>query len=186
MGLNGQLAAGRPFFVDIARDGIMLYEAPGHPLVVPTPLAPEVARAEARRHFEHWFPLSLHAVKLAETSIANGVIRDAAFMLHQAVERAYHCVLLVLTLYSPKSHRLAVLRSHAERSDVRLIAAWPRDSRFVRRCFSRLDRAYVDARYSPEYAITKEELAWLLEQVRTLQDIVRTVCAERLGQDAAS
>ena len=83
-------------------------------------------------------------------------------------------------------HRLAVLRSHAERSDARLIAAWPRDSKFARRCFTRLDRAYVDARYSPEYAITKEELEWLLEQVRTLQDIVAAICAERLGPERAS
>ena len=31
--VNDQLARGRPFFVDIARDGIALYEAPGHPLL---------------------------------------------------------------------------------------------------------------------------------------------------------
>ena len=51
--LNDQLAHGRPFFVDIARDGIVLYEAPGFPLVEPKPLEPEVAKAEARRHFDH-------------------------------------------------------------------------------------------------------------------------------------
>ncbi len=186
MDLNDQLAAGRPFFVDIARDGIMLYEAPGHQLVVPTPLAPEVARAEARRHFEHWFPSAAHRFELAQEAIRRGYDKEAAFDLHQTTERLYHCVLLVLTLYSPKSHRLAVLRSHAERSDARLIAAWPRDSKFARRCFTRLDRAYVDARYSPEYAITKEELEWLLEQVRTLQDIVAAICAERLGPERAS
>lgn len=172
--------------MDIARDGIMLYEAPGHPLVVPTPLAPEVARAEARRHFEHWFPSAAHRFELAQEAIRRGYDKEAAFDLHQTTERLYHCVLLVLTLYSPKSHRLAVLRSHAERSDARLIAAWPRDSKFARRCFTRLDRAYVDARYSPEYAITKEELEWLLEQVRTLQDIVAAICAERLGPERAS
>ncbi|TCU15784.1 hypothetical protein EV132_106126 [Rhizobium sullae] len=30
--VNDQLARGRPFFTDIARDGIVLYEEPGHPL----------------------------------------------------------------------------------------------------------------------------------------------------------
>src|SRR3546814_6080648 len=59
----------------------------------------------------HWFPLAAHALKLAQDSIADGVPRDAAFMLHQAVERAYNAVLLVLTLYAPKSHRLGILRS---------------------------------------------------------------------------
>lgn len=75
--------------------------------------------------------------------------RDAAFMLHQAIERLYHCVLLVVTLYSPKSHRLTFLRSHAERTDPRLIEAWPRDTKFARRCFATVDRAYIGARYSP-------------------------------------
>jgi uncharacterized protein len=113
--VNAQLAQGRPFFVDIARDGILLYEAMGFPLASPKTLAPEEAREQASKHFDHWFPLGLHALKLAQDSIADGVQRDAAFMLHQATERLYHCVLLVLALYSPKSHRLTFLRSQAER-----------------------------------------------------------------------
>jgi len=46
--VNSLLARGWPFFVDIARDGIPLYEAPDHPLASPKNLAPEEARAEAR------------------------------------------------------------------------------------------------------------------------------------------
>ena len=105
---------------------------------------------------------------------------SAAFDLHQTIERLYHCVLLVLTLYSPKSHRLSNLRSHAERTDPRLIEVWPRDTRFARRCFTRADRAYVGARYSPEYVITGEELAWLVERVKVLIAIVASICAEQL------
>lgn len=61
----------------------------------------------------------------------------------------YNGVLLVLTLYSPKSHRLGILRSIAENLDPRLIEAWPRDTRAARRAFAQLQRAYVEARYSP-------------------------------------
>lgn len=143
MDVNDQLAHGRPFFIDIARDGIVLYEVPGHALASPKKLTNDEMRSEARRHFDHWFPLARHALKLAQDSITDNVSRDAAFMLHQATERLYHCVLLVLTLYSPKSHRLSNLRSHAERTDARLIEAWPRDTKFARRCFTRADRAYV-------------------------------------------
>ncbi|WP_245297754.1 hypothetical protein [Methylobacterium radiotolerans] len=60
-------------------------------------------------------------------------------------------MLLVLTLYSPKLHRLDRLRSQAESLNARLIAAWPRDTKFARRCFARPNRAYVEARYSPHY-----------------------------------
>src|SRR3546814_2040500 len=64
-----------------------------------------------------------------------------SFMLHQAVERAYNAVLLVLTLYAPKSHRLGILRSLAENLDPRLIEAWPRDTRAAHRHFAQLQRS---------------------------------------------
>lgn len=188
MDVNDQLTHGRPFFIDIARDGLVLYEVPGHALASPKKLTADEMRVEAKRHFDHWFPLARHALKLAQDSITDNVSRDAAFMLHQATERLYHCVLLVLTLYSPKSHRLSNLRSHAERTDPRLIEAWPRDTKFARRCFTRADRAYVDARYSAEYVITGEELAWLVERVKVLIEIVAGICAEQLetGSKAAA
>jgi predicted nucleotidyltransferase/HEPN domain-containing protein len=178
--VNDKLARGLPFFVDIARDGILLYETPGHPLTEPKPLTPEAERQEAQRHFDQWFPSAADFVAGAEFYRDRGNSSLEAFSLHQATERLYHCVLLVLTLYSPKSHRLSMLRTHAERIDPRLIEAWPRDTKFATRCFTRLDRAYVDARYSAHYEITKEELDWLVEHIKQLQDIVTKICAERL------
>ncbi|MCS3744417.1 HEPN domain-containing protein, partial [Rhizobium sp. BK661] len=179
--VNDQLGRGRPFFVDIARDGIVLYEVPGHPLAKPKPLTPKEQRQEAKGYFEQWFKLSEEALKLAELGMADNIWRHGVFMLHQGTESAYHCALLTLTLYSPKSHRIKVLRSRAEGLDPRLIAAWPRDTRFSRRCFELLSRAYVEARYSSQYEITQEELAWLTERVRSLQEVVKTVCLERLS-----
>jgi len=146
--VNQQLEQGRPFFIDIVRDGIALYEAEGLPFAHPRHLPPAEAKAEAQKHFDYWFPLSMHASKLAQASVENGVERDAAFMLHQAAERAYHCTMLTCTLYSPKSHRLNFLRGHAEDIAPELIAAWPRGDRFSRRCFELLREAYVNARYS--------------------------------------
>ena len=101
----------------------------------------------------------------------------------QATERLYHCVLLVLTLYSPKSHKLNFLRSQAERLVPLVIAAWPRDTRFEQRAWELLRRAYVDARYSPHYKISAEELAWLVERVAILQETVRLICEEHLAKE---
>ncbi|WFS69562.1 HEPN domain-containing protein (plasmid) [Agrobacterium leguminum] len=179
--LNDQLTQGRPFFVDIARDGIVLYEAPGYPLASPKSLAPDEARVEARRHFDHWFPSAVELQAGAAFYRDRGNLNLAAFQLHQAAERLYHCTLLVLALYSPKSHRLTFLRSQAERIAPQLIDVWPRDSKFAKRCFTRLDRAYVDARYSPHYEITGEELAWLVERVKVLQESVAALCEQRLS-----
>ncbi|MBB3944620.1 HEPN domain-containing protein [Rhizobium skierniewicense] len=178
--VNSLLARGWPFFVDIARDGIPLYDAPGHPLASPKNLAPDEVRAEAQKHFDHWFPSASAFLELTQQAYAGGHGKQAVFLLHQSSEALYHCILLVKSLYSPKSHKLTFLRSHAEQIAPELSTIWPDDTKFAKRCFSRLERAYVDARYSPAYDITDEELAWLTERVKLLQDAVLAVCEKAL------
>lgn len=178
--VNRQLKHGRYFFTDIVRDGIALYEAPDHPFAHAEPLSEETALEEARGYFDEWFPSAVEFLEMARFSSGRDRPKEAAFSLHQAAERLYHCLLLVRTLYSPKSHKLNFLRDLCEELDPRLAAAWPRDTKFNQRCFELLRRAYVDARYSPHYKITAEELAWLIERVAALRDLVRTACDERL------
>jgi predicted nucleotidyltransferase/HEPN domain-containing protein len=173
--VNDQLSHGRPFFADIAEQGIALYEAEGFELATPRVLPPEEAKAEARKHFEDWFPSSEEFLAGAEFHRSRGSTKLAAFNLHQAAERAYHCVLLVATLYSPKSHKLNFLRSRAEEVEPELIEAWPRSDKASRRAFELLREAYVNARYSPHYEISEEQLAWLSERIAKLQRIVRQV-----------
>jgi HEPN domain-containing protein len=118
---------------------------------------------------------------MAVLAISEGNANEGAFVLHQAVERLYHCVLLVLTLYRPKSHKLNFLRSHAEELAPELIEAWPRGDKASRRCFELLRQAYVNARYSPHYEIKDDELRWLSKRVSILQELVKTVCERRLA-----
>jgi len=179
--VNDKLARGLPFFIDIARDGIMLYEASGHPLVEPKPLTAEAKREEAQKYFDQWFSLSADALKGALLLLESDIWRDGAVLLHQATERAYHSVLLVLTLYSPKLHNIVKLRDIAEGIEPRLIEAWPRNTKFSRRSYERLRRAYVEARYSPHYEITREELDWIIQRIKALQDIVEAVCRNKLA-----
>jgi predicted nucleotidyltransferase/HEPN domain-containing protein len=178
--VNDQLAKGRPFFTDIARDGIMLYEAPGNPLVKPKPLTTVEIRAEAQGYYNLWATRGEQFFLTAQDQIKRDWLNMAAFNLHQATEALYHCILLVLTLYSPKSHRINMLRSQAEALDDRLKAIWPNDTKLHRQAFDRLRRAYVEARYSAEYAVSDDELNWLNERINLLRDVVQTVCQERL------
>jgi predicted transcriptional regulator len=87
---------------------------------------------------------------------------------------------LTLTLYSPKTHNAKFLRALAEELDERLRAVWPSTTKHDRSCFELLKRAYVEARYSEHYKITKEELDWLGTRVEALQALVEQVCNERL------
>lgn len=178
--VNRELSRGRPFFGDIVRDGIALYEAEGHAFTQPKALTPEETRKEAQGYFDQWFDSAGKFLLAAEFLVSKDAPKEAAFQLHQATERYYHCVLLVLTLYSPKSHKLNFLRSQAERLAPELIAAWPRGGRFEQRCWELLRRAYVDARYSPHYKITPKELEWASGRVAALQASVEAVCRARL------
>ncbi|WP_367575997.1 HEPN domain-containing protein [Phenylobacterium montanum] len=179
--VNQRLRMGRYFFTDIVRDGVALYEAEGFPFDQPKTLEPAEALKEAQGYFDKWFQSVGGFYRGYQYALNDGDLNKAAFDLHQAAERLYHCLLLTLTLWSPKSHRLNFLRSQAEQLDSRLATVWPRATRSDQRCFELLRRAYVDARYSPQYKITPEELAWLGERVSTLKDVVNVVCTDKLA-----
>jgi predicted nucleotidyltransferase len=184
--VNQSLKRGEYFWVDIARDGIVLYELPCHPLATPMPLSQTDAYQMAKAYFEEWMGKVQDAIEIAEFCIEKRKLKDAAFTLHQATERAYIFFLLVRTLYFPRSHNIKFLRSLAEGNEPLLIEAWPRDTRIDRRRFQLLKRAYVEARYSSAYEITVEELNAILACVRSLRDIVEQVSRERLEQLRAS
>ncbi|MNI60683.1 HEPN domain protein [compost metagenome] len=115
------------------------------------------------------------------------VRKRAAFLLHQATETAYACFLLTHTFYFPRSHNIKFLRSLAEDTDKRLIAAWPREQRADRRRFELLKRAYVEARYSDQYDPGAEDLKLLLVGAERLQNLVEEATKERIAKlaDAA-
>lgn len=178
--VNEGLAHGRYFFMDIAKDGIALYQADDTELHSPKPKTPEQALAMAKEYFDEWFPSATKFKKASEFLASQDGPREAAFSLHQATERLYHCVLLVCTFYTPHVHNLGFLRTQAERLDVRLVYAWPRQYRRDQAMFEKLKDAYVKARYSKHYRITEEELAWLGAQVEELSQAVHAICSERI------
>jgi predicted nucleotidyltransferase/HEPN domain-containing protein len=147
--VNKALKRGEYFWADIVRDGIVLYELPNHPLAMPVPLTKFDAVQMAERYHQQWLEKIDHALMGVQFYMEKGVLNDAAFLLHQATERAYACFLLTSTFYFPKSHNIKFLRSLAEDKEAQLIEAWARSTKLDRRRFELLKRAYVEARYSP-------------------------------------
>ena len=179
--VNEKLRLGRYFFIDIIRDGIVLFDEPGFPFVEAQPLSRSEALRETREYYDEWFESARGFLDTATYAAAQGRLKEAAFQLHQATERFYHCLFLVRTLYSPKTHNLNQLRQLTEDVEPRLKAVWPRDTKFERRCYELLREAYVKARYSRSYRITAEQLEWLSSRVERLQRIVREVSEERIA-----
>lgn len=178
--VNAGLSEGRYFFIDIARDGIALYQSDDTDLPEPQPKTPEQALAMAREYFEEWHAGGRSFLKGFHFYMTERDWKKAAFLLHQATESYYNCVLLACTFYTPHVHNLGFLRTQAERIDTRLVDVWPRATKPDRTRFEKLKEAYVKARYSKHYRITEEELAWLGERVEALGRAVEVICTERI------
>ncbi|MEO1243928.1 MAG: nucleotidyltransferase and HEPN domain-containing protein [Pseudomonadota bacterium] len=184
--VNEKLQQGQYFFRDVVRDGIALYDLKGSKAFAqPQPLTAVEALETAKKYYDQWIPSAARRLEAFQFEMSKAAEnenwhKDAAFTLHQAVERYYAGILLVLTNYSPSSHNVKFLRSLAEDLDARLIDVWPRETKHDRRCFELLKRAYVEARYSEHYKITEDELAWLGARAEALQGAVEEICAERL------
>jgi len=180
--VNQGLAHGRFFFMDIARDGIAIYEADDRELASPKPKSPADTLAMAKEYFEEWMPSSASFLKGYRFYMGERDWKKAAFLLHQATESLFHCVLLVSSFYTPHNHNIGFLRTQAERLDIRLRDVWPMANRKERAMFEKLKDAYVKARYSKHYRISEEELSWLGERVEELGRVVHIVCSEKIAQ----
>ncbi len=180
--VNDGLAHGRYFFMDVAKEGVALYQSDDIELHMPKPKTSKQALAMAKEYFDEWFPSSMRKFKLSRDAVEQGFAKEAAFLFHQTTESLYHCVLLVCTFYTPHVHNLGFLRTQAERLDRRLTYVWPAGNRQDRALFEKLKEAYVKARYSKHYRISDEELAWLGQQVEELGQVVHEVCSERIAE----
>ena len=180
--VNDALAQGRFFFMDIARDGIALYQSSETELHQPKPREPLDALEVAQEYFDEWFPTAGQFFRQYQHALNDGASKIAVFDLHQATARLYHCLLLTMTSYTPHRHNIAFLRSLADKLDIRLVDVWPRDDRRSRALFTKLRDAYVKARYSKHYSITTEELEWLAVRIEVLGSVVHLVCTEKISE----
>ncbi len=178
--VNDQIARGRPFFLNIAREGIALYEAKGFPLAAPGEMPPEIVREETIGNFQGWLPDAESALE-SFRQLKNNAPKWAAFLAHQTAEHAYTCVLLTLTLYAPASHNIRNLRKKAEALVPELRAVWPANHGLTRRCFELIYQAYIKARYSKHYKITDEELTYSFARLDALVALVRMACERHLA-----
>jgi predicted nucleotidyltransferase/HEPN domain-containing protein len=179
--VNDGLAHGRYFFMDVRNDGIALYQFEDTELHTPKPKTPDKALAMAQEYFDEWFPSAGEFFDDYKSNLDRKRFKKAAFELHQCTERLYHCVLLVVTFYTPHVHNIGFLRTQAERLDIRLVGIWPDDTRTAKARFEKLKEAYVKARYSKHYRISADELAWLGKCVEELSRVVHAICSERIA-----
>lgn len=178
--VNLNLSRARYFYVDIVREGVLLYDSGALQLAQPKELPLAERRAMAEEDFSHWFAKSKAMLRSYMHCVIDDNFNDAAFMLHQAAERALAAALLVFTHYKPKTHDLARICERISAVEPEFLKAFPRGTDEEKRRFELLRSAYVDARYLKDYAITRDELEWLAQSIEQLQQLVERQCRLRI------
>ncbi|GAA0196578.1 HEPN domain-containing protein [Fulvivirga kasyanovii] len=179
---NQALSIGSYFFKDIKEEGIVLYDSGKHKLTSPKRLTAKQYQEKAQEYYDQWFESANNAWRKYKFSVSEEILNEAAFDLHQAVERYYTTILLVFTDYRPKDHNLETLGIKVEMCDKRF-DVFPKSTNESKRLFELLKRAYIDARYKmKEYHITKSDLEYLAARVEELKQLTEEICLEKIAQ----
>lgn len=185
--VNQMLAERRFFFMDILKEGFLLWESGRYSLArPPKELPPEVMLRHAEEYFGEWMESADGFVDGSGYHQSKGRNKTAAFELHQAAERYITCLLLVHTGYKPKEHDIEKLLTQAAGFDPRFATIFPRNTGAEERLFDLLRRAYVDARYSRSYSISGEELDVIRKHLEELRLVTANTCKGRIAELAGA
>jgi HEPN domain-containing protein len=180
-----QLARGSSFFRDVMTEGVALYDAGRVAIAVPE-LTPaqrlELAQVSFTRYFEH----AAQLYRSFERNLAHGSLAIAAFELHQVAETIYKAVLLVFTAYQPKLHDLDELGRRCARVAPGIGQLVPPDAPDRERLAALLRASYVDARYSFEFDVSREDLEALARYVGAFRARAERACKGRLAELAVA
>ena len=179
--VNQNLRQARYFYVDILKEGVLLHDSGALQLGEPKELHPAERKKMAEEDLAHWFGKAKSMMLGYDTFIQHGEYNDAAFMLHQATERAYAAALLVFTHYKPRTHDLAKIGERITAVEPEFLKAFPKGTEDEKRMFELLRSAYVDARYLKSYVITADELTWQADRVRYLHQLVVILCTKQIA-----
>jgi predicted nucleotidyltransferase/HEPN domain-containing protein len=185
--VNDKIERNQYFFLDILKEGILLFDTGNFKLSDPKNLNQEERQKKAKEQFGPWFESACRFLEGFEMYFQKGennseYYKEAAFLLHQATERFYVTILLVFTDYKPKIHDIEVLGSQAEKLHSGFAAVFPKNTPEKKRLFELLQKAYIDSRYNMNYKIEKVELEYLSDRVKLLKDLTERICNERIGQ----
>jgi len=178
--INRRLMKSQYFYIDITREGILLYDSGKFELAEPKEISLSERRKIAEDEFRQWFQGAKDFIKTYQFHYSEQMYNLAAFDLHQATEKLYGTILLVFTRYKPSTHDLEKLGQRVGSIEPTFLSVFPKATEEEKECFKLLRKAYVDARYKPSYTIKKNQLEWLTERVNCLKELTEKLCREKI------
>ena len=178
--VNKRVRKSQYFYIDILKEGIMLFDSGKLELAEPIEQHINERKKIAEDDFEYWFKGANGFMKMFAHAVEQNELNIAAFLLHQTVEKLYGTILLVFTRYKPSTHDLEKLGSRVASVETAFLRVFPQGTAEEKARFELLRKAYVSARYNPNFVITTDELDWLAERVKCLQELTEQLCKAKI------
>lgn len=179
--INKGLEKGQYFFKDIISEGILLYDKSNLEFAKPRELTPAEKKEVAQEYFDDHFYYAQGFTKHANIELEDGNYKLGSFFAHQAVENLFYTILLVFTGYKPKLHNLHKLRKRVKLFSEEAFSNFPIETdKHERHLFNLLKRAYIEARYSKDFHVSKDELAGMIERIIKLEEITKRICQKEI------
>lgn len=179
--VNDKIERNYYFFVDILKEGVMLFDSGKFSLSEPKDLNPAQRVEKSTEEFEHWFESASNFFLSYQDTFNRANFKEAAFLLHQTTERFYAAILLVFTDYKPRIHDIEILGNQVVKQHAEFGTVFPMITEEEKRLFVLLKKAYIDARYNRNYKIEKAELEYLGSRVMLLKELTERICRERIA-----
>lgn len=171
---------GRYFYTEIKAQGILLYDSNRYILPRRKKLDFLEIRTDAVVYFKEKTQRADTFHYLAECALKIKDYKMASFQLHQAAENYFYAIKLTYTLKSTKQHNLLKLWQACRGSCDELKGWFNLRDNDEKRLFELLKAAYVEARYNPNFLVTRRDCDFLMTKIEALKDITYRVCRERL------
>lgn len=180
--LNKSLAEGHYFFTQIKEEGVILYDSEKFKLARCRKLNFEEIRQQAQENFDEKFQNANEFLHGAKLFYNEEYYKKSSFLLHRACENYYYAIRLTFTLRSNKQHNLLKLSGSTKRYSEDLEKVFPQNTPEEKRLFALLKAAYIDARYSLHFVVTKEDIDALTPKVELFRDITKRICEARVRE----
>ena len=180
--LNSDLSEGRYFYTEIKREGILLYDSGRHKLARRRRLHYDEIKRQAEEYYNEKFERANEYFDIAEYCYNKQKYHLSSFNLHQTCENLFYATRLTFTLRNSKQHNLAKLLSSVRKYSPEFSRVFPNGTDEEKRLFKLLKSAYVEARYNPEFEVTKEDIDTLRQTVTLLFELVEDICRKQIDE----
>ena len=180
--VNEDLKYSRYFYKEFKSDGIMLYNRGKNKLARRKPLKFGEIKKQGEEYFGEKYAKARLFMEQAVFMYDKEEYVMSSFNLHQACENLFNAIMLTFTLKNDKEHNLEELFKASRGYAPELIRVFPVGDEEEERLFKILVCSYIEARYNPEFKVSREDVEDLMVKVEKFEEVTKQVCERRIKE----